>query len=131
MTDHQYKGLQHAVVRPPGASFVNAIAEGGAIRGHRRHPEPGAAPANTARRLPPRVLTVERLPADERLPDSCFMQDPAVVIDGVAVVGRMEAGEPPREEEAVAGLLAARFPTHRLAAQPPWRAATCLSCRTG
>ncbi len=115
MTEHQHKGLQHAVVRPPGASFSEAITEGSAPAGidvalaqaqHREYCQALAAAG----------LTVERLPADEGYPDSCFMQDPAVVIDGVAVVGRMGAESRRGEEEAVGRLLAARFATHRLAA---------------
>lgn len=102
-------------MRPPGASFAHAITDGALPSGidvglaqaqHREYCQALAAAG----------LAVERLPADERFPDSCFMQDPAVVIDGVAVVGRMGAESRRGEETAVAGLLAARFPTHRLAA---------------
>lgn len=115
MTGHPNKGLHHAVVRPPGASFAEAITEGAlpagidVARAQAQHHEYCQALAAAG-------LTVERLPADEDFPDSCFMQDPAVVIDGVAVVGRMGAESRRGEEEAVARLLAARFPTHRLAA---------------
>jgi dimethylargininase len=115
MTEHHSEGLQHAIVRPPGASFSEAITEGALSAGidvalaqsqHREYCQALAAAG----------LAVEPLPADENFPDSCFMQDPAVVIDDVAVVGRMGAESRRGEEELVARLLAARFPTHRLAA---------------
>ncbi len=114
------KALSHAVVRPPGASFVHAITDGAIADGG---PAPGidvalaqAQHGEYCQALVAAGLTVERLPADERFPDGCFVQDPAVVIAGVAVVGRMGAQSRRGEEEAIAGLLAARFPTRRLAA---------------
>ena len=72
---------------------------------------------NTAARLTAAGLLVDMLSVDERFPDSCFMQDPAVVIGGQAIVGRMGAASRRGEEEAVAEWLASRFPLRRLA--PP------------
>jgi dimethylargininase len=44
--------------------------------------------------------TVLRLPADVRLPDCCFVEDGAVVLDEIAVITRM--GAPSRRGEAAA-----------------------------
>jgi dimethylargininase len=59
-------------------------------------------------------VTVETLPADERYPDSCFMQDPAMVIGGRGIICRMGAESRRGEEEAAAEALAGRFPLTRI-----------------
>lgn len=102
-----------ALVRPPGASFVRALSTSGApidvALAQAQHVE-------YCRALAEAGLTVEALPPDERYPDSCFMEDPAVVIAGCAVVGRMGAASRRGEEDALAELLAARLPTTRVVA---------------
>ena len=69
----------HALVRPPGDSFAAAISSTHAaidvVLARAQHAEYCQALATAG-------LIVETLPADERFPDSCFMQDPAVVIGG-------------------------------------------------
>jgi dimethylargininase len=102
--------LRHALVRPPGDSFARAISSrnlaidaGQARAQHAAYCEALAAAG----------VAVEALPADERFPDSCFMQDPAMVIGGRGIICRMGAQSRRGEEEAVADALAGRFPlTH-------------------
>lgn len=55
-------------------------------------------------------LDVEVLPPDERFPDSCFVQDPALVIDGQAIITRMGAPTRRGEEESLGKALEGRFP---------------------
>jgi dimethylargininase len=102
--------LRHALVRPPGASFARAISSRNlpidvclAQTQHKEYCEALAAAG----------VTVEALPADERYPDSCFMQDPAMVIGGRGIICRMGATSRRGEEEAVAGALAGRFPSRQ------------------
>jgi len=103
--------LKHALVRPPGASFVHAISS-------RNLPiDVGLAQAQHSEycaALAAAGVLVEALPADERYPDSCFMQDPAMVIGGRGVICRMGAPGRCGEEEAVASALAGRFPLTRI-----------------
>ncbi|MCU0502299.1 MAG: arginine deiminase family protein [Anaerolineae bacterium] len=107
----------HALVRPPGDSFAAAISSTHAAidvaLAQAQHAEYCQALAAAG-------LLVEALPPDERFPDSCFMQDPAVVIGGRcatarrAVVGRPGAPSRQGEEDAVAAALTGRFPLTRL-----------------
>lgn len=103
----------HAIVRPPGASFAHAISSSHAAidvtLAQAQHAEYRQALAEAG-------LTVEVLPSDERYPDSCFMQDPALVIRGQAIIGRPGAASRQGEEEALVELLGARFPTARIVA---------------
>ena len=103
----------HALVRPPGASFVQAISTSRApidvVLAQAQH-------AEYRRALVEAGVMLEVLPPDERYPDSCFMQDPAVIIAGQAVICRMGAATRQGEEDALAGLLAPRFPTARVVA---------------
>ena len=102
-----------ALVRPPGASFFRAISTSRApidvTLAQAQHVEYRQALAEAG-------LAVEVLPPDERYPDGCFMEDPAVVIAGQAVVGRMGVPSRRGEEDALAELLAARLPTTRVVA---------------
>ncbi len=95
--------LRHALARPPADSFVRAISSAGAAIDVRlaraQHTEYCQALAAAG-------LAVETLPADERYPDGCFMQDPAVVIAGQAVVCRMAMASRSGEEEGAAVALA-------------------------
>jgi len=102
-----------ALVRPPGDSFRRAISSTGAAidapLAQRQHAEYCQALAAAG-------LTVEVLPPDERFPDSCFMQDPAVVIAGRAIICRPGAESRRGEESSVAAALAGRFPLSRIVA---------------
>ncbi len=101
----------HALVRPPGDSFVDAISSMNApidvALARAQH-------AEYCQALTAAGLAVEALPPDERFPDSCFMQDPAVVIAGRAVICRPGAQSRRGEEEALAQALAGRLPLVRL-----------------
>jgi dimethylargininase len=103
--------LRRALVRPPGDSFARAISS-------RNLPiDVGLARAQHAEyreALAEAGVAVEALPADERYPDSCFMQDPAMVIGGCGIICRMGSASRRGEEEAAAGALAGRFPLTRI-----------------
>ncbi len=103
----------HALVRPPADSFSRAISSNAAqidvALAQRQH-------AEYCQALRAAGLTVEALPPDERFPDSCFMQDPAVVIAGRAIIGRPGAEGRRGEEVALAAALAGRFPLHQIVA---------------
>jgi dimethylargininase len=103
--------LKHALVRPPGDSFARAISTRSlpidVALAKAQHAEYCAALAAAG-------VVVEALPADERFPDSCFMQDPAMVIGGRGIICRMGAASRRGEEEAAAEALAGRFPLTRI-----------------
>jgi dimethylargininase len=103
--------IRHALVRPPGASFAQAISSSQAAidvaLAQAQHAEYCQALAEAG-------VTVEILPPDERFPDSCFMQDPAMMIAGRAIINRPGAASRRGEEEALAEALATRFPTTRI-----------------
>ena len=105
--------ISHALVRPPGASFAQAISSSQAVidvaLAQAQHAEYRQALAEAG-------VAVEVLPPDERYPDSCFMQDPAMVIAGRAIINRPGAASRRGEEGALVELLAARFPTTRIVA---------------
>jgi dimethylargininase len=89
--------FEAAVVRPPGDSFRLAISLHpereliDPVRAKHQHEAYCAALAGMG------VELIE-LAADERHPDSCFTQDPAVVLEGRALIGRL--GVPSRAAEA-------------------------------
>jgi dimethylargininase len=93
-----------AIVRPPGDSFVRAES---------RHPEreridPQRARAQHAaycRLLEAAGVEVIELAPDEAHPDACFTQDPAIVVEGRALLGRFGAQSRRGEEEAIAKVL--------------------------
>ena len=61
-------------------------------------------------------LTVFELPGDDRLPDSVFVEDPAVVVDEVAVIARMGAASRRGEAHAMADALGRFRPLVRMTA---------------
>jgi dimethylargininase len=103
-----------ALVRPPPATYAQALTRDAdpppvdlalALEQH-------AAYVAALRTL---GVAVIELPPDDRYPDSCFVQDPAFVLDGILVVGR--AGTPSRRHEEVAlvkALEPAEFPVYRV-----------------
>jgi dimethylargininase len=104
-------GYTHAIVRPPGESFRLAISEMG------QSPDPLNAlrqHAEYCQALQTAGLDLEILPPDERFPDSCFMQDPGLVIAGRAIIGRMGASSRQGEEDHLAQVLAGRFSLDRI-----------------
>ncbi|MCX6030565.1 MAG: arginine deiminase family protein [Chloroflexi bacterium] len=101
----------HALVRLPGASFARAISSTAAA------PDVALAQAQHAeyrQALAAAGLTVEILPADERYPDGCFVEDTAVIAGGTAVICRPGAASRRGEEATVAQFLAGRFPLARI-----------------
>ncbi len=103
----------HSLVRPPGASFAQAISSRSAVidvaLAQAQHAEYRQALAAAG-------LTVEVLPADERYPDGCFVEDTAVIAGGRAVICRPGAASRRGEEAAVAACLAGRLPLARIVA---------------
>lgn len=86
-----------ALVRPPGDSFARALshhAERDTI-----DPDRARAQHRAYREALERLgLEVTVLPKDEELPDSCFVQDLAIVLNGRALICR--SGAPSRRPEA-------------------------------
>lgn len=106
----------HAIVRPPSPAFALALGQ-----------KPEAAPIHVERAvaqhrlyvcaLRSAGLTVVELPPEPQLPDSCFVQDTALLLPGLAILGC--PAEPSRqgEVEAIRPILATHF---RLTAiEPP------------
>jgi dimethylargininase len=88
---------RRALVRPPGDSFARALshqAESDTIDPDRARAQHGAY-REALERL---GLQVTVLPADEELPDSCFVQDLAIFLNGRALLCR--PGAPSRQPEA-------------------------------
>lgn len=86
-----------ALVRPPGDSFVHAVsqhAERDTIDPERARAQHGAYREELTRL----GLEIIVLPPDEDLPDSCFVQDLAIVLNGRALLCR--PGAPTRQPEA-------------------------------
>lgn len=88
-------------IRAPGADVIDV---GRARAQHHRYVE----------LLARRGLEVIRLEADARFPDSCFVEDTAVVARGIAALCRSGAVSRRGEEEAVATVLSGRFDIHRI-----------------
>jgi dimethylargininase len=103
----------HALVRPPGDSFASALSSTGAQIDARLAQQQHAGYCQA---LVQAGVEVEVLPADERYPDSCFMQDPALVIRGKAIIARPGAASRLGEERLMAPLLRQRFPAVELTA---------------
>ncbi len=103
--------ITHAFVRPPGASFARAISTSGAridvALAQKQH-------AEYCQALVAAGVQVTVLPPDERYPDSCFVQDPALVIAGRGIIARPGAPSRQGEEEALAEALAGDFPLTRI-----------------
>lgn len=89
------QAITHALVRTPGESYAQALSSTQAridvALARKQHAEYCEVLRATG-------LRVEMLPPAEEFPDSCFMQDPALIVNDVAVKCRMgaptRAGEP-------------------------------------
>jgi dimethylargininase len=105
---------RHALVRPPGDAFERAISSRGlpldAALARKQHTGYCAALRDAG-------ISVEALPADETNPDSCFMQDPALIVAGRGILCRMGAASRSREPGAMLPWLEGRFPISRI--EPP------------
>jgi dimethylargininase len=113
MSGVQTSSRLHALVRPPGRSFASAISSTGATIDAALAAEQHAG---YCRALVEAGVQVEALPADESYPDSCFMQDPALVIGGKAIIARPGAASRLGEEALVGSPLRERFPTVEITA---------------
>jgi dimethylargininase len=102
-----------ALVRPPGASYANAIASVpqriDADLARQQHSEYIAALATAG-------ISVRVLERQEGLPDSCFMQDPAMIVAKHAILNRMAVPSRFGETELVAEVLRQEFETERIVA---------------
>jgi len=93
-----------AIVRPPGDSFVRA--ESGHPERDRIDPERARAQhAAYCRLLEAAGVEVVELGPDEAHPDACFTQDPAIVLEGRALLGRFGALSRRGEEKEIAEVL--------------------------
>jgi dimethylargininase len=98
-------GPRAAIVRPPSDAFARAISSAGVaidpVRARAQHAGYRAALAD--------LVELVELPADEELPDACFVDDCAVVLGGRALLTRpgapSRAAEPERLAEALARLV--------------------------
>jgi len=95
-------GPRAALVRPPSDAFAQAISSGGAAidpdRARAQHAAYRAALAD--------LVEVVVLPADQELPDACFVDDCAVVFGGQALLTRPGAPSRAAEPERLAAVLA-------------------------
>lgn len=97
--------FQHVIVKRPCAAMINGITD---------HPELGAPDYQKALKQHDAYIETLRgcgvdvtvLPADEAYPDSCFVEDPAILTEQCAVITRPGAlsrrGETAAIEQAVA-----------------------------
>jgi dimethylargininase len=103
-----------ALVRPPPATYAQALTRDADPRpvDLRLALEQHAAYVAALRAC---GVSVIELPPDDRFPDSCFVQDPAFVVDTILVVGR--PGAPSRrheERDLVAALEPAGLAVYRV-----------------
>jgi dimethylargininase len=97
-----------AIVRAPGANFADGLTEANLGR-----PDYGLALKQFeayCAALESCGLKLTRLPADERFPDSCFVEDTAVLTPRGAVVTRPGAASRAGETVSVSAALAEFFP---------------------
>jgi dimethylargininase len=101
-----------AIVRPPSDAFARAISSTGAAIDPARARAQHAAYADALADL----VEVVTLPADEELPDACFVDDCAVVLGGRALLTRPGAPSRAAEPERLAGALARLVDLQRMSA---------------
>jgi dimethylargininase len=92
--------MLRALVRLPGDSFAQAIS----AQEPRPSIDPGLARqqhATYCAALREASVALVELPSDERYPDGCFVQDTAMVFEGLAVVARFGVKSRQGEQEAV------------------------------
>jgi dimethylargininase len=100
--------IEHALVRPPSATFASGLTASGL-------PPPDLALARSqhdayVRALEDAGVAVERLDADDRFPDSTFVEDVAVLAGRGAILTRPGAPERRGEVDAIRDALARRLP---------------------
>jgi dimethylargininase len=107
-------GPRAALVRPPADAFARAISSAGAAIDPARARAQHAAYTDALADL----VEVVALPADEELPDACFVDDCAVVLGGRALLTRPGAPSRAAEPERLAHALA-RLVDHLQRMTPP------------
>jgi dimethylargininase len=103
-----------AIVRPPSDAFVRAISSTGAAL----DPDRARAQHASYRSALADLVEVVALPADEELPDACFVDDCAVVLGGRALLTRPGVPSRAAEPERLAGALASLVGDLRRMAAP-------------
>ena len=96
-----------AIVRPPGTTFADGLTTAGL--GPPDLPLALAQHEAYVRALEACGLSVTRLPADDRFPDSTFVEDTAVLARGLAVLCRPGAPSRAGEVEAIRPAIEAAF----------------------
>ena len=99
--------FRRAIVRPPSATFPDGLTTAGL-----GPPDLALARAQHAayvRALEECGLAVTALPADDRFPDSTFVEDTAVLARGLAVLCRPGAPSRAGEVEAIRASVVAAF----------------------
>ncbi|MFX1403232.1 MAG: dimethylarginine dimethylaminohydrolase family protein [Promethearchaeota archaeon] len=106
---------QRALVREPGAQFTHCISS------HPLHHTVNVARARTQHSEYVNMLTelgleVIQLPRDDTYPDSCFVEDTAVIHSGKALITRLAKQSRRGEEDSVEELLQEYLPVQRIMA---------------
>ena len=96
----------HALVRPPSASFASGLTNAGL--GAPDLARASAQHAAYASALEEAGVAVEHLPADDRFPDSTFVEDVAILTGRVAILTRPGAPSRRGEVEAIREALSRR-----------------------
>lgn len=118
--------FQHVIVKTPCKAMVNGITD---------HPELGtpdyekalAQHAAYIEALKQCSVDVTVLPPDEAYPDSCFVEDPAIVTKYCAIVTNPGAASRKGETAAIEPVLEKFYPKEKIfhiTDRAPWRAAT-------
>jgi dimethylargininase len=97
-----------AIVRPPGKNFADGLTS--VDLGRPDYQLAFEQHELYCRALENCGLTLTRLPADERYPDSTFVEDTAVLLKQGAVIARPGASSRVGEVEEVKGVLCNRYP---------------------
>jgi len=108
--------LTNAIVRPPSANYAQALTTSNlGAPNHERVLQQHAAYCEALEEC---GLTLTRLAADERYPDSTFVEDTAVVTDRGAILTRPGATSRVGEVESIAEALAGFYSKLRSIQQP-------------
>lgn len=99
----------HALVRPPASTFADGLTTAGL--GSPNLPLALAQHEAYVKALEACGLSVTRLPADDRFPDSTFVEDTAVLARGLAVLCRPGAPSRAGEVEAIRTAITSFFPS--------------------
>jgi dimethylargininase len=106
---------KHALVRPPGARFAHCLSSHSLrhtvnlFRAQNQH-------ALYCKTLADLGLDIIDLPQDDQLPDSCFVEDTAVIHAGKALICRLANPSRHGEEAPIEKVLKDYFPVQRIKA---------------